>query len=611
MNYKEMADGILIHMGGIDNISFMTNCATRLRLNLKDDSKADLDGVKTVKGVVGVVKKGGVYQIIIGTDVPHVLEEIRKRGPIGEGKASPEKKENILNRAMSMISGIFAPIIPALIAGGMLKALLTLLTFLGLVSGDSQTYYIINFISDAAFYFLPVLVALSTASKLKCNLYVAAVIGAALIHPNFATLVTAGEPVHFIGLPVTLISYGSSVIPSILAIWLMSYVEPFADKISPKPIKFLSKPLITILIVAPVTFIVLGPLGYTIGTALASGADYLNQHVSWLVPTLMGAFMPLLVMTGMHWSFVPPIVQSYATYGYEAIMGPGSFVSNICQGAAALAVALRTKNRELRQISVSAGVTALLGVTEPAMFGVNLKLKKPLYAVIIGGAAGGLYAGLNGVVRYTSGTPGLASFAVFIGENPMNIVHAFISVGIGFAVTFALTWFLGFEDEVEVKAKQEKTSALERKIEVGSPANGTSIKLADVKDETLSSGILGKGAAVAPQNGKVVSPVNGKVFSVFPSLHAISIVDENGAELLVHIGVDTVKLDGKYFKAHVKDGDIVKKGDALVEFDKKAIESEGYDTTITVLVTNTQEFLDVVPVGQKELESGQTLFTIV
>ena len=214
-------------------------------------------------------------------------------------------------------------------------------------------------------------------------------------------------------------------------------------------------------------------------------------------------------------------------------------------------------------------------------------------------------------MRYTSGTPGLASFAVFIGENPMNIVHAFISVGIGFAVTFALTWFLGFEDEVEVKAKQEKTSALERKIEVGSPANGTSIKLADVKDETLSSGILGKGAAVAPQNGKVVSPVNGKVFSVFPSLHAISIVDENGAELLVHIGVDTVKLDGKYFKAHVKDGDIVKKGDALVEFDKKAIESEGYDTTITVLVTNTQEFLDVVPVGQKELESGQTLFTIV
>ncbi len=612
MNYEKMARDILGCTGGIENISFMTHCATRLRLNFKDESKVDLEAVKKVEGVIGAVKKGGQYQIIIGTDVAQVMNEVNKLGKITGGESGQEKKENLINRLMSVIAGIFTPIIPALIAGGMVKAVLTLLTFFKVVDSASQTYYIINFIADTPFYFLPVLVAISTAAKLKCNMYLAAVIGAALLHPNFTSLVSAAEPVSFIGLPVTLISYGSSVIPSILAIWLMSVVEPFADKISPKPIKFLSKPLITVIIVAPITFIVLGPLGYTVGSALAVAADFLNQNVGWLVPTLMGAFMPLLVMTGMHWSFTPIIMQSYASYGYEAIMGPGSFVSNICQGAASLAVAFKTRNKEMRQIATSAGITALLGVTEPAMFGVTLKLKKPLYAVMIGGACGGLYAGLNGVVRYTSGTPGLASFAVFIGENPMNIVHAFISVGIGAAITFVLTLVFGFEDEAApVKAEQKEAEPLVQKIQVESPADGKLEPLSQVKDETLASGILGKGAAVVPDNGRVVSPVNGRITSVFPTGHAVGIVDENGVELLIHIGIDTVKLEGRYFTAHVKDGDVVRKGDLLVEFDRRAVEAEGYDTVIAVLVTNSQEFLDVIPAQAGAVKAGQQLFTVV
>lgn len=294
-------------------------------------------------------------------------------------------------------------------------------------------------------------------------------------------------------------------------------------------------------------------------------------------------------------------------------MGPGSFVSNICQGAASLAVAVKTKNRELRQVASSAGITALLGVTEPAMFGVTLRLKKPLYAVMIGGACGGLYAGLNGVVRYTSGTPGLASFAVFIGENPMNIVHAFISVGIGFVITFILTWILGFEDvqETAKPVKKGAAAALEQRIEVSSPADGKEIRLEEMKDETFASGVLGKGAAVIPVNGRVSAPVSGKIISVFPTKHAVSMVDENGAEFLIHIGIDTVKLDGKYFTAMVKDGDVVKKGELLVQFDKEAAEAEGYDMTIAVLVTNTQEFLDVIPAKTGEIKEQETLFTIV
>ena len=611
MDYKQMAQEILRHVGGIENISFMTNCATRLRLNFKDESKVDLEAVKQVSGVVGAVKKAGQYQIIIGTDVGRVLNEINQLGTITGESSGYEKKESPVNRLMSVIAGIFAPIIPALTAGGMVKVVLTLLVFAGLVSKESQTYYVMNFIADAVFYFLPVLVAMSTAGKLKCNMYLAGVIGAVLLHPNFVALTGAGEPVTFIGLPLTLISYGSSVIPAILAVWLMSVVEPLADRISPKPIKFLAKPLITLLVVSPVTLIVLGPLGYTIGTGIAAGADYLNRNVSWLVPTLMGAFMPLLVLTGMHWSFTPIIVQSYASYGCEAVMGPGSFVSNICQGAASLAVALKTKNKETRQVATSAGITALLGVTEPAMFGVTLKLKRPLYAVMIGGACGGLYAGINGVVRYTSGTPGLASFAIFIGENPMNLAHAFISVGIGFVITFVLTWILGFEEAAPAKTVKKEAAELVRKVEIVSPAEGQLIGLAQVKDETLASGILGKGAAVIPASGSVVSPVNGKVISVFPTRHAVGIVDEHGVELLILIGIDTDNLEGRYFTAHVKEGDMVKIGDLLVEFDPRAVTAEGYDTTITLLITNSQEFLDVLPAKTGPIKAGQTILTVV
>ena len=471
----------------------------------------------------------------------------------------------------------------------MLKALLTVLTFFSLVSKESQTYYILNFIADATFYFLPILVGFSAATKLKCNPYLAAVIGAVLLHPNLSALNAAGDPVALFGIPVTLVNYASSVIPIILAVVLMKYVEPFADRISPKPIKFLSKPLITILIVAPVTLIVLGPLGYLVGTGIASIANFLNESIPWLVPTLMGAFMPLLVLTGMHWSFTPIILQSYASFGYEAVMGPGSFVSNICQGAASLAVAVKTKDKELKQIASSAGITALLGVTEPALFGVTLKQKKILYCVIIGGAVGGLYAGINGVVRYTSGTPGLLSFAIFIGENPMNIVNAFISTGIGVVITFALTFFMGSKEEL----KPQSVEALNKKIEISSPLTGEAVALSNVNDATFANEIMGKGIAIIPSEGKVTSPFNGRVLTAFITGHAIGLIDENGVELLIHVGIDTVRLDGKYFNMKVKDGDLVKKGDVLLEFDAEAIKAEGYDLITPVIVTNSKEFVNI------------------
>jgi PTS system beta-glucosides-specific IIC component len=398
----------------------------------------------------------------------------------------------------------------------------------------------------------------------------------------------------------------------------MTYVERFADKVSPKPVKFFLKPTLTILIVVPIVLIVLGPLGSYIGTGIAFVTDFLNARVSWLVPTLMGAFMPLLVLTGMHWSFLPVLMTSYTTYGYEAVMGPGSLVSNVCQGAAALCVSIKTKNKELKQLASSAGITALMGITEPAMYGVTIKFKKILLSVMIGGGVGGFYAGLMGVVRYTSGTPGLLSLPIFIGENPMNVVHALIACAIGFVVTFVLTWFYGFNepdgalDQAETKeAEGSKRETFMKKIVITSPVKGKKVNISKINDETFAKEIIGKGIAVESVDGRVVAPFDGTVATVFRTKHVVGLRSEEGVELLIHIGIDTVELDGKFFTSHVQDGDTIKKGDLLLEFDKKAIEEAGYETIIPVLVTNTSAYLEIVASEEGNVEIGETLLTIL
>ncbi len=618
MNHYELAKEILVLVGGSENIAQLNNCATRLRMNLKDESKIDLNKIKEIQGVLGAAKKSGQYQIIIGTDVSNVCDEIRKMGQITETSESNEKKGK-LDALMDIFASIFTPVIPAITAAGMIKAILVICVLLGM-NKESQVYTIFNFIADAGFYFLPVMLAFSSAKKLGCNPYLAVMMGGILLHPSFTKMVSAGDPVFFLGLPVKLVNYGSSVIPIILAVWLMVYVERFADKISPKPVKFFMKPTLTILIVAPIVLIVLGPLGSYVGTVIATVTDFLNSRVSWLVPMLMGAFMPLLVLTGMHWSFLPILMTSYSTYGYEAVMGPGSLVSNICQGAAAFCVALKTKDRQFKQQASSAGITALMGITEPAMYGVTIKYRKVLLSVMLGGGAGGFYAGLMGVVRYTSGTPGLLSLPIFIGDNPMNVIHALISCLIGFCITFVLTWFYGFKEPETAGAVEldkgtdtdtGKQVPKSKKIMIYSPVNGRKVKLSKVNDETFAKEIAGKGMAVEPADGRITAPFDGEVVTVFRTKHVIGLRSSEGVELMIHIGIDTVELEGKYFTAHVTDGDIVKTGDLLMEFDKQAIEAAGYETVVPVIVTNTGDYLDIITSEEGTVESGQPLFTVL
>lgn len=616
MNHRELAQAILEQVGGINNITQLVNCATRLRMNFKDESLVHLDQINKIPGVLGAVKKSGQYQIIIGTDVANVCNEIKAMG-LNESPVDTGKKVGKIDALMDIFAAIFTPVIPAITAAGMIKAILVICVLLGMEK-TSQIYVVLSFIADAGFYFLPIMLAVSSAKKLGCNPYLAAMVGGALLHPAFTQLVTAGEPVHIFGLPIKLINYGSSVIPIILAVWLMTYVERFADKVSPKAVKFFMKPTLTILIVAPIVLVVLGPLGSYIGTGIATITDFLNMHVSWLVPTLMGAFMPLLVLTGMHWSFLPVLMTSYTTYGYEAVMGPGSLVSNVCQGSAALCVSIKTKNKELKQMASSAGVTALMGITEPAMYGVTIKFKKILLSVMLGGGVGGFYAGLMGVVRYTSGTPGLLSIPIFIGENPMNVVHALIACAIGFVVTFAATWFYGFEEPTDSSEKTEtketeagEKASMVKKIVISSPVNGKKVDISKVKDETFAKEILGKGIAVESVDGKIAAPFDGEVATIFRTKHVIGLKSTEGVELLIHIGIDTVELEGKFFTPHVQDGDTFKKGDLLLEFDKKAIEEAGYETIIPVIVTNTSNYLEVLASKEGDVEMGQELLTIL
>ena len=616
MNFERIAKEVLENVGGANNVAHVTHCVTRLRFNLKDDSKADIDKIKKIKGVMGQVNKGGQFQVIIGNDVSDVYKELLKLGNFKSSNNQEEEKgakKGIITSVFDTIAGIFTPIIPAIAGCGMLKAFLGLFVALGLISTETQTYYIFSFISDAAFFFMPLLLAYTAGIKFKTSPFLAMVIGGVLLHPSFSALVSAGEPVSFLGLPVRLVNYSSSVIPIILIVWLMSYVEKLANKFIPKVLRLVFVPLIVITVTAPIGLIVIGPLGTVIGDVLASGIMFIDSKATWTLPLIMGGLTPLIVMTGMHYSLYPALFTQLATLGYQTLM-PGMLISNVCQGAAALCVSIKSKNSELKQLASSTGITALLGITEPAMYGVNLKLKKPLYAVLCGGALGGLYAGLTAVKGYTPSGSGLPGIAAYIGPEMSNVVNILIAGGIGFVATFIITWFIGFEDEVNEDEAVEEISdvkALKNKISIKSPVKGEAVPLSQVDDPTFAEEIMGKGIAIIPTEDEIFSPINGTVSLVFNTKHAIGLKTEDGAEVLIHIGLDTVKLNGEHFTTFVKSGDKVKVGDKLVEFDREAIKNKGYDIITPIIITNSSDYLDIIPKDVTSVNQGDEVLAIL
>ncbi len=542
-----------------------------------------------------------------------------------EGAAQEKDGRKLGAKLIDTISGIFTPILPAITAAGMLKAVLSLLVAFKVVSTDAQTYQVVNFMADSAFYFLPVLLANSAAKKFKCNPYLAMMVGGILLHPNFVNMVTAskesGEAIKLFFLPVYNASYSSSVIPIILSVWFLSFVEPIADKVSPKAVKFFTKPLITVLVGGVAALVVLGPVGYIIANIIASGINGLETYASWLVPTILGGLFPLLVMTGTHYGIIPIGINNRMTLGYDTIVYPGNLASNIAQGGATLAVAVKSKVSEVKQLASSAGITAVCGITEPALYGVNMRFKTPLYSAMAGGAVGGLFMGIMRVRNYSGGSPGLMTLPSYIGGDSLRDLYlACIGAAIAFIISFALSYIL-FKDGEENDEKQEtapktEEAAAKNVLKAGSaticaPLTGKAVALSEVSDPTFGEEILGKGAAIIPADGRVVSPVNGTVETVFDTLHAIGLKSEDGVEILIHVGLDTVKLGGKHFKAHVKNGDKVEVGTLLVEADLEKIKGEGYDVITPVIISNSFDYGDVLAVTGQEIKAGNDLLKVV
>lgn len=584
--YTQLAEQIIEKVGGKENINDVYHCQTRLRFKLKDESKADTKALEAMDGVAKVMINAGVYQVVIGTHVADVFEEIEKKVDLKKGNDSqPVEKKGIVNTIIDFVAGTFQPIIPALSGAGMVKAVLALLVVFKLISNESQTYALLNMFADAIFYFLPVLLAFTEAQKLKCNPILAAGVACILMHPTWNAFVTAQEGVRFFEIiPFPLVSYANSVIPILLIVFVQSYVEKWLNRVVPKAINLVFVPLLVFLIMGTLAFSVLGPLG-----------------------NIVGSLLPVMVMFGIHNGVAPLGVMQMANLGYDSIFGPGCVCSNMAQASAGLVVALRTKNKKEKQIATSGFITAYMGITEPLLYGVNLPKKYPLVASMIGGACGGLYAGLTHTHRFATGSSGLPAVLLYIGDNTMTFFYnIIIAIVISCVVSAALTYIFSLHAEKGQEAKTLEAIQTHTKPGVAAaPVAGLVKPLSQAKDEAFASEALGKGLVIEPESGDVFSPVDGMVSALFPSKHAIGITAEDGMEILIHIGINTVELNGKHFETFVEQGEHVQAGQPLVHFDREAIEQEGYNTQTMVIVTNSAMYEDIELVGQGRVEAGQ------
>lgn len=602
--YENLAGKILEYVGGTDNIDDVYYCQTRLRFKLNDDSKARKEALERLEGVSKVLINGGVFQVVIGTHVKYVFEEIEKSIQPNSGEKKEiirTGKKSIPGTIIDFIAGTFQPIIPALSGAGMVKALLALLVVFKVISNTSQTYYILNFFADAVFYFLPILIAFTEAQKLKCNPILAAAVAGIMMHPNWGALVTAGKAVKFFGvIPFTLASYTSTVIPIILVVLVQSYIEKWLEKRIPQSVKLVFVPMLTLLITGTLALSVLGPIGSIIGKYLGVFFIFLSTNVSWAPALLIGGFLPIMVMFGLHNGVAPLGVMQMADLGYDSIFGPGCVCSNIAQGTASFVVSLRTKDRKLKQIATSAGITGLMGITEPALYGVNLPKRYPLIAAMIGGGCGGLYAGLTKTHRFATGSSGLPAVLLYIGDDTMRFFYnILIALAITVVVTAIVTYVLSlkFEKASEVKVELTTQKNVDQVIELSTgdifaPVEGKVIPLVEINDGVFSEGVLGQGCGIEPEAGHVYAPFDGTVVQISDTKHAICVKGENGIEVLIHVGIDTVKLKGDGFTTFVKVGEKVECGQHLMDFDIDKI-SKQYRTITAVLVTNSDDFRKV------------------
>lgn len=606
MNVKETATAIVELIGGKENIAHLEHCSTRLRFTLKDNSLVQKDALEKVDGVIGV-RQNVQCQVIIGNDVVEVYDEVMNvlgHELTADGGSEGKQKQSWGAVLLDFIISIFQPLIPAVAGGGVLKSLLLLASVTGLMDNTSQTYQILNLIGGAPLYFLPILVAITTANKLKVNQLVAVSAVGALILPELTTLLTDGAA--FMGFGLQNIAYASQVFPAILTVLFYAQIEKLFTRISPKPIRIFFVPMMSLVITVPVALLILGPLGFEVGTIFSAAIIWLYAHLGWVATGILAAVLPLMVVTGMHKAMIPYAVSSMSEMGAELLYLPASLAHNIAEAGACFAVSVRTKDQKLRSTAVSAGISALFGITEPALYGVTILHKRVLYGVMASSLVGGAVAGLFAIKAFALVGPGLASITMFVDEaNPMNLVWALVTLGVSFAVSFVLVLFL-FKD----KTVENKTTVADPKAEVLSkPVEGQVVALSEVNDEVFSSGMIGEGFGIIPTSGELIAPEDGEITMLFETNHAIGLKTRNGAELLFHIGLDTVQLEGKHFTPYVKAGDQVKQGQPLIQFDLDAIKAAGLDPIVICVVTNQENFT-VKPIESTDERNEQGVLSI-
>lgn len=601
-NYKQLANDIVKYSGGVDNISSVSHCMTRLRLQLKDSELFQTDKIKQLPGVLNVIVQNGEYQIVIGQDVPSLYEEFQefdiKMDVISESeKPNNISKKSFMNTIMSFISGTFSPVIPILVAGGLTGAVLTILTnFMG-VSPDSGTYTVVYAINQATFYFLPIFIGFSSATRLKSNGYLGGFLGAILL---FSTINNA-EGLSFLGLPVAQVAYNSTVFPVILGVLFMSLIYKFLQKHLPVFLRTIFVPLITILITVPITLIVLGPIGGYLGTLLADGVLSMYRISPAIAVMIIGIATPLMVFFGMNNATYPVVFALIAEVGSDPLICTGMAPANVAVGGACLAVALLAKNVNDRSVSISSGVTALCGITEPAVYGVLFPKTFPLIGAMIGGGIGGLIAGIFGMTQYVVSTPGFISLPAYINPDgtSKNLIVSIIVMLIALIISFVATYVIGKHKFVNEKHE----SSLIRSV-----GSGKLIPIEDVKDEMFSSKSLGNGVAIELKDEHVCAPVSGVLTTVFPTGHAFGVTTEEGIEILCHIGIDTVQLNGRGFTILKKQGTFVHSGDAIIDVDLSLLD-EGYDLTTVIVVTNENN-KEITFVDPKDVKSSDVIATI-
>ncbi|WP_159500637.1 beta-glucoside-specific PTS transporter subunit IIABC [Microbacterium sp. 18062] len=612
MDYSKTAAGVLKGVGGEENVQSLVHCATRLRFVLKDEGKADAAAIKATPGVITTAQAGGQYQVVIGNEVPEVFAEIGKISKLGAGAggsdpraADDAPKSNLFNRFISMISGIFSPLLWALAGTGLLKAFLMAAATFGWIDTETTTYVILYALSDAFIYFIPIALAITAAKYFDANQFTSLAVAAALVYPGIVGL-NGAEDVTFFGIPVVMVSYVSSVIPIIIAVWLQSHAERFLYAKLHSSVRRFVTPMVIVLVLVPLVLLVIGPISTWISSGLASGINWIFTTVPWLGGAIMGGLWQVFVIFGLHWGFVPIFTLEYQTSGFILLIAP-LFAAVLAQAAAVAGVWVRTRNKTLKSLAAPATLSGFLaGITEPAIYGVTLPLKRPFAFGIVGGVLGGAIISAGGVASNNPGAlPSLLSLPSLIGHG--NIIMMIIGVAVAIIVSFLLTVIVGFKDPVEDEAAAVETGD----VQLLSPLDGTAVPLSQVADAAFADGSLGQGVAIVPKGDTLFAPFDGVVAAVFPTGHAIGLRHASGAEVLIHLGLNTVKLAGEHFEIKVAQGQTVSAGDVLVTFDRAAIEQAGYDLTTPVIVTSSDLYPTAGNIASGPIAHGDQLFLAI